>query len=86
MTRWLGTKLIAGSAAIVLSFAACVQTGVDTYDEFQGAVDSGASCRQLIDIQQNFDGTPDEDRVATDLDEIGCHSPDSARTDEDADE
>jgi hypothetical protein len=81
-TRRRGARFIA--AAIVLSSAACVQAGVDTYDEFRSAVDSGATCRQLIDIQQNFVGTPDEDRIATDLEEIGCRSPDSVRTDEDA--
>jgi hypothetical protein len=82
-TRRRGTKLI-GTAAMALSLAGCVQAGVDTYDEFRSAVDSGATCRQLIDIQQNFVGTPDEDRIATDLEEIGCRSPDSVRTDEDA--
>jgi hypothetical protein len=71
-------------AAIVLSvgIGGCVSTGVDSYDEFRSAVDSGATCEQLIDIQDNFDSTPDETRVAEDLEEIGCDTPDSTRSDQ----
>jgi hypothetical protein len=80
-------RLVLVSVLLLSSFgAACVQTGVETYEEFRSAVDSGASCEQLIDIQKNFDGTADESRVAADLAEIGCDAADSTRTDEENDE
>jgi hypothetical protein len=66
---------------LATAIAGCVSTGVDSYEEFRSAVDSGATCEQLIDMQDNFEGTPDEARVAEDLEEIGCDAPDSTRSD-----
>jgi hypothetical protein len=74
--------LLAAVVALSVGIGGCVSTGVDSYDEFRSAVDSGATCEQLIDIQDNFEGTPDEDRVAEDLEEIGCQTPDSTRSDQ----
>jgi hypothetical protein len=76
-------RLLLLAAVVVLAIAVggCVSTGVDSYEEFRSAVDSGATCEQLIDIQDNFDGAPDEARVAEDLEEIGCDTPDSTRSD-----
>jgi hypothetical protein len=77
------TRIFLLGAAVALVFTGgCVSVGVDSYEEFRSAVDSGATCEQLIDIQENFDSTPDEARVAEDLEEIGCHTPDSTRSDQ----
>jgi hypothetical protein len=73
--------LVAAVVVLALAVGGCVSTGVDSYEEFRSAVDSGATCEQLIDIQDNFDGTPDEARVADDLEEIGCDAPNSTRND-----
>ena len=63
-------------------FAGCVGSGVGNYEEFKGAVDSEASCRQLIGIRDNFDGTAaDKDRIERDLRALGCTSKDSERND-----
>jgi hypothetical protein len=74
--------LPAAVVALSVGIGGCVSTGVDSYDEFRSAVDSGATCEQLIDIQDNFDGTPDEAQIADNLEEIGCDTPDSTRTDQ----
>jgi hypothetical protein len=59
------------TAAVVI--AGCSMIGVHTYEEFRSAVDSGATCSQLWDIEQNFEGTADEERVVS---ENGMrHSP-----------
>jgi hypothetical protein len=81
MTPLTRTRFLLVIAVVVLSvgIGGCVSTGVDSYEEFRSAVDSGATCEQLIDIQDNFEGTTDEDRVAKDLEEIGCDAPDSTR-------
>jgi hypothetical protein len=77
------TRLCLVSAVVVLALAigGCVSFGVDSYEEFRSAVDSGATCEQLIDMQDNFAGTPDETRVAEDLKDIGCDTPASTRSD-----
>jgi hypothetical protein len=67
------------SAAVVI--AGCSMIGVHTYEEFRSAVDSGATCSQLWDIEQNFEGTADEERVVSDLKEMGCDTARSARND-----
>ncbi len=69
-------------AALTLFLAAC-SIGVQGYRDFRSAVDSGATCAQLIDINEdNFVGTADEDRVERDLRELGCVTRSSTRTDE----
>jgi hypothetical protein len=74
--------LVVSAALLALLGTSCVGVGVNSYEEFRGAVDSGASCEQLLDIQKNFEGTQDDERVAAELEEIGCDAPDSSRTDE----
>lgn len=72
---------IAASSVAVLG-GACVGVGVDDYEEFEAAVESGASCDQLIDIAQGFDeGETDRDRIDRDLRAIGCVDRSSERTD-----
>ncbi|HYP24329.1 MAG TPA: hypothetical protein VEV43_12210 [Actinomycetota bacterium] len=71
------------AAALVLATTSCVSTGVDSYADFRGAVDSGATCEQLFDMRSNFDDRPSvQDEVDSDLAEIGCEDADSERTDE----
>lgn len=74
--------LISAAVALAITIGGCVSFGVDSYEEFRSAVDSGASCEQLIDMQDNFAGTPDEARVAEDLKDIGCDTPGSTRSDQ----
>lgn len=71
------------AAALALPFtASCVGVGVDSYSEFRQAVESGATCEQLIDISHNFDDRPAvSERVAEDLEEIGCLDATSKRND-----
>ena len=81
LSKGLRNGAIAITGALVLLSGACVSLGVDTYDEFRGAVDNGASCRELHDIRAGFDSTSDRARIDRDLDEIGCDTPESTRTD-----
>jgi hypothetical protein len=74
--------LISAVMALAIAVGGCVSFGVDSYEEFRSAVDSGATCEQLIDMQDNFAGTPDEARVADDLKDIGCDAPGSSRSDQ----
>jgi hypothetical protein len=53
--------------------------GVHNYKEFRSAVDSGATCSQLWDIEKNFEGTADEARIVSDLKEVGCYTAGSVR-------
>jgi hypothetical protein len=71
--------LAALSATLMIS-AGC-SIGVQSYDEFRSAVESGATCAQLWDIEKNFEATPDEKRVMADLKEIGCETARSVRED-----
>lgn len=77
----IAASAIAG--VLVLATTSCVGVGVDSYEEFRGAVDSGATCEQLFDMRSAFDDRPDvQDKVDSDLAEIGCENADSQRTDE----
>ena len=71
---------LAALSTTLLITAGC-STGVQSYDEFRSAVDSGATCSQLWDIEKNFEATEDEERVASDLKEIGCDTFRSVRDD-----
>jgi hypothetical protein len=71
--------LAALSATLMIS-AGC-SIGVQSYDEFRSAVESGATCAQLWDIEKNFEATADEKRVMADLKEIGCDTARSVRKD-----
>lgn len=64
-------RILAVVAASAAMAAAC-SFGVDSYRQFRGAVDSGATCGQLVDIAERFAGRPEEDRVARDLEQLGC--------------
>ncbi|MGH2805771.1 MAG: hypothetical protein ACRDKT_00700 [Actinomycetota bacterium] len=68
-----------GTAALLMG--ACVGSGVDTYDEFEGAIDGGAPCNQLFEMRENFDDAADLERIDADLDRIGCNGRSSERTD-----
>jgi hypothetical protein len=77
--------LIVAALSTTLVVAVGCSTGVQSYDEFRSAVDSGATCSQLWDIAKNFEATADEERVVSDLQEIGCDTARSARDDIDED-
>ena len=68
--------LLIGAAAV-----SCVSSGGDTIDDFMSAVDSGADCEELFDQRENFDEQADLERIDSELDRIGCDSPESERTD-----
>ncbi len=68
-------------AVLTLVLVACAP-GVQSYEDFRSAVDRGATCEQLIDINEDtLLGAADEKRVARDLREIGCFTRSSTRTD-----
>jgi hypothetical protein len=73
--------ILAALLAAAVVIAGCSVIGVHNYEEFRSAVDSGATCSQLWDIEQNFEGTADEERVVSDLKEMGCDTARSARND-----
>lgn len=74
---------MAASLVAVFLLVGCVSSGVDTYREFEGAVEAEASCRQLIAIRDNFGGSDaDRDRIDRDLGELGCATRDSQRNDQ----
>ena len=73
-------RLSLGAIGAAIGLSSCVSFGVDSYEEFRSAVRSRATCEQLLEMKDNFDATPDEDRVADDLKEIGCETRDSKRT------
>ena len=77
---------VAVALVVAALFTGCVESGVDNYDEFRSAVDSGASCEQLIDIHRNLEGSDLRARATEDLEELGCDSPSSTRNDEDTSE
>jgi hypothetical protein len=77
--------LTVATLSLALALTAGCSVGVQSYDEFRSAVDSGATCSQLWDIQKNFEGTADEKRVVSDLKEIGCDTAGSVRDDTDED-
>jgi hypothetical protein len=80
MTRRQGIWLIVAAAVIALAILAgtSVSVGVKDYEEFRSAVGSGASCAELIDIKNGFDGR-ERARMERDLREIGCTTADSPR-------
>lgn len=76
-------KMILGVAAVSMSLAlgACVEVGVDSYEDFQASIRGRASCDELFDQRSNFDGRATLKKIDADLADIGCESRDSERTD-----
>lgn len=74
--KWITVAIAAAS----LSLGAC-GVGVDSYEEFQGSIRSGAPCGELFDQRSNFDDRATLDKIDADLAEIGCEDRDSERTD-----
>lgn len=74
-----GLVTVVAAVPLVLGIAC---TGVDSYDDFRGAVDAGAPCEELFDQRTNFDDEATLEKIDRDLDEIGCDSPQANRTDE----
>ena len=74
-------KAVAAIAFAGVITSSCVGFGVENYEEFRSAVDSGASCEQLFDIRDNLPREVDRSEVDKDLREIGCVSRQSTRTD-----
>ena len=74
-------RLMAAALAIsALSLGAC-DVGVDSYEDFHSAVESGAPCGELFDQRSNFSDKAMLDRIDADLEEIGCEDRQSVRTD-----
>ena len=67
--------------AIVVAAAGCVGTGVDTFEEFEGSIEGGASCDELFDQRANFEDPKVLDRIDEAMDEVGCERRDSQRND-----
>ena len=77
-------RSLAGMALVLglgLGSVSCVDSGGDSYEEFLSAVEGKADCRELFDQRDNFDEAKDLDRIDKKLDEIGCDSPTSDRSD-----
>ena len=72
--------LLATLAVASLTFGAC-SVGIDSYEDFQTSVRSGASCNELFDQRSNFNDQATLDKIDADLAEIGCDERDSERTD-----
>jgi hypothetical protein len=73
---------VAALAATAVFLGACVGTGVDTYEEFESAIEGGAPCNQLFDMRENFDKAKDLERIDADLDRLGCDDRNSDRNDQ----
>ena len=75
-------RMILGMAVVSASLvlAGC-STGGDSYEDFQSAVRSGASCNELFDQRSNFDDEATLEKMDADLTEIGCEDRDSERND-----
>lgn len=71
-------RYVPAAAAVVL-LAAC--TGVDSIDDFRGAVRAGASCQELFDQRANFSDQDDLATIDAELGRIGCDDASSPRTD-----
>ena len=75
-------KMILGAAVVSTSLAlAGCSVGVDSYEDFQSAVRSGAPCSELFDQRANFEEQAILEKIDADLAEIGCEDRDSERTD-----
>ena len=75
-------RFTAAALAMAVSFVGCVSSGIESYEDFRGAVESDATCRQLIDIRDDFTGSrADEDRIADDVAALGCETKESSRND-----
>jgi hypothetical protein len=83
MGKSLAIRATVAGFLLALTATSCVSSGVDSYEDFSSAVDSGATCAQLIDMRSNFDDRPRlQEKIDSDLEEIGCKSTSSERTDQ----
>jgi hypothetical protein len=72
---------VAVMAAVALGTASCSGSISHNYRSFQSALDRGANCRELFDQRGRFENEDTLAKVDRDLAEIGCHTPESTRTD-----
>lgn len=75
-------RLIGFAALVLLTGAVAGCSDPDGFEEFERAVDDGATCAELFEIRNSWD--PDSSDVVEAnevLREIGCHSSSSDRTD-----
>ena len=72
--------VLATLAAASLAVGAC-SVGIDSYEDFQTSVRSGASCNELFDQRANFNDQATLDKIDKDLADIGCDGRDSERAD-----
>ena len=76
-------KMILGAAVVSTSLALTgCSVGVDSYEDFQSSVRSGASCDELFDQRSNFDDEATLEKIDADLADIGCEDRDSKRNDQ----
>ena len=72
----------AGAAAVALTLAgACVDSGVENYEDFKSALDKGVTCAELFDQRETIEGQDDLELVNRDLERIGCENRNSERND-----
>jgi hypothetical protein len=69
-------------AAVALGTASCSGSISHNYRSFQSALDRGANCRELFDQRGRFKNEDTLAEVDRDLAAIGCHTPESTRTDD----
>ena len=69
------------AAAALLATTGCSGNVVHNYRTFQSALDRGASCSELYDQRARFDDEDTLAKIDSDLDRIGCTSPDATRND-----
>jgi hypothetical protein len=74
-------NLLTAGVAIALPLAGCVQTGIHSYADFRSALDSGATCAELLDQRNTFSRDRVLERIDRDLNEIGCENAESKRSD-----
>ena len=80
LTRFrVGTAGVA--VAAIFATTACPSNIHPTYKGFQGAVQKGAACSDLLEMRNRLHKTGDLTKADADLGRIGCTSADSIRTD-----
>ena len=73
--------LMAAVFAASAMFGACVNTGVDSVEDFRSSIRGGADCNELFDQRNNFEARSDLQKIDAELEKIGCVDRDSERTD-----
>lgn len=76
-----GSRAVAAAALPLLALSACAPAQSE-HEEFQEALEDGASCTELFELRNDMDRSETNiDTVNQELREIGCYSSSSTRTD-----